>query len=82
MTLEALQVLGEPHLEAKDLQYEVGLLQQFLPLLGVLGPDEDFQQVIQVSFDLFAQHETMIARELPRVIARPQDQVIRLRYHD
>ena len=82
LDLEALQVLGEPHLEAEDFQDQVGLLQQGLPLPGVLGPDQDFQQVVQVPFDPFAQHEAVVAGEFARVVARPQDQVIRLRDDD
>ena len=82
LDLEALQVLGEPHLEAEDFQNEVGLLQQFLALPGVLGPDQDFQQVVEVPFDAFAQHEAVVAGEFAGVIARPQDQVIRLRDDD
>ena len=61
---------------------QVGLLQQFLPLPGVLGPDQDFQQVVQVSFDAFAQHEAVVPGEFAGVIARPQDQVIGLRDDD
>ena len=55
------------------------MLEQFLPLLGILRPDEDFQQIVQIPFDPFPQHEAVVPRELPRVIARPQNQVIRLR---
>jgi hypothetical protein len=46
-------------------------------LAGVLGPDEDFQQVVQVALDALAQHKAMIAREFAGVIAGPQDEVIR-----
>jgi hypothetical protein len=35
LDLEALQVLGEPHLEAADFQQQIGFLQQFLALAGV-----------------------------------------------
>ena len=37
------------------------------------------QQVVEVAFNAFAQHEAVIAGEFARVVARPQDQVIRLR---
>jgi hypothetical protein len=47
-------------------------------LASVLGPDEDFQQVVQVALDALARHKAMIAREFAGVIATPQDQVIRL----
>jgi hypothetical protein len=46
LDLEALQVFHQPHLEAEDFEYEVCLLQQLLTLPGVLGPDEDFQQIV------------------------------------
>ena len=54
------------------------MLQQFLAQLGVLGPNEDFQQIIEISFDAFAQDETVIAGEFAGMVAGPQDQVIRL----
>ena len=46
--LEALQVLGEPYLEAENFQYEVGLLQQLLAASGVLRADQDLQQVYRI----------------------------------
>jgi hypothetical protein len=47
-------------------------------LAAVLGPDEDFQPVVQAALDALAQHKPMIAREFAGVIATPHDQVIRL----
>jgi hypothetical protein len=61
--LEALQVLGEPHLEAGYLQNQIRLLQQFLAVSGVFRPNQDFQQVIQISFDPLSQQEAVISGE-------------------
>jgi hypothetical protein len=77
-----MPVLGEPHLEAQDFQHEIGLLKQLLTVSGVFRPDEDFQQVVQVPFDAFAQHKTVVAGEFARVIARPQNQIVSLRDDD
>ena len=66
--LEALQVLGQPDLEAEDFQQQVRLLQQLLALPGGLRPDEDFQQVVQITLDAFAQHEAVVAGELTRAL--------------
>ena len=79
LDLQALQVLGDSHLEAQDFQNQVGLLQQGLPLPIVLRSDQDFQQVVEIAFNPLAQHGAVVARKLVRVLARPQDQVIRLR---
>jgi hypothetical protein len=70
--LEALQVLGESHLEAEDFQVQIGLLQQGLSLPSVLGPDQGFQQIVQVAFDAFAQHEAMVAGKFAGMVARPE----------
>jgi hypothetical protein len=43
------------------------LLQQLLASLGVLGPDEDFQQVVQVAFDAFTQQEAVVAWQGNRI---------------
>ena len=67
--LEALQVLGEPHLEPKDFQHKVGLVQQLLAGSAVFRPNQDFQQIVQVPLNPFAQHETVVAGELTRVVA-------------
>jgi hypothetical protein len=74
--------LGKPHLESQDFENEVGFLQQLLTLAGVPGPNEDFQQVVQVAFDAFTQHEAVIPREFAGVITSPQNQVIRFRDDD
>jgi hypothetical protein len=42
----------------------------------VLGPNQGFQQVLQVWFDAFTEYKTMVAREFARVIATPQDQIM------
>src|ERR1022692_2099845 len=78
LDLEALQVLGEPHLEAEDFEHQVRFFQQGLALLGVLGLDQCLQQVIEIAFDAFAQHEAMVAGEFASVIAGPKDQVVGL----
>jgi hypothetical protein len=51
-------------------------------LAVVLGPNQHFQHFVEVPFDPFAQHETMIAREFAGVVARPQDQIVSLRHND
>jgi hypothetical protein len=56
----------------------IRLLQQGLPLPSVLGTDEDFQQIVQVAFDAFTQHEAVVARKSTCVMAGPQDQVVGL----
>jgi hypothetical protein len=60
--LEALQIPGQPHLGAEDFQHEVGVLQQFLALLAVLGPEQNVS--------------SKSAGELAPVVTRPQDQVV------
>ena len=42
-------------------------------------PDQYFQQFVEIPLNPFAQHEAVIAGKLAGVVARPQDQVIRLR---
>jgi hypothetical protein len=39
------------------------LCQQGLPLPSVLGTNQGFQQIVQVAFDAFPQHEAVIAGE-------------------
>ena len=77
--LEALQILGEPHLEAEDFQHEVGLLQQFLAWLAVLYPYQRLQQVVEVSLNAFTEDKAVIARELAGVVTGPEDKVVGLR---
>jgi hypothetical protein len=48
-------------------------------LPSVRGTDEDFQQIVQVAFDAFTQHEAVIAGKLGGMLARPENQVIRFR---
>jgi len=67
----ARQVTGQPHLETQDFQAQVRLFQQGLALPGVLGPDQGFQQVIQVALDPLAQHKTVVAGEPARVVTGP-----------
>jgi len=45
----------------------------FLKTEGVLLSDQDFQQVIQVPLDVFAQYEAVVAGKLARVIATPEN---------
>jgi hypothetical protein len=47
-------------------------------LPGIFGQDQCLQQIVQIPLNPFAQHEAVVAREFTRVIARPQNQVIRL----
>jgi hypothetical protein len=47
-----------------------------LPVLGVLGGDQGFEEVVEVSLGRLAEHETMVAGEPAGVIAGPQDQVV------
>ena len=77
--LEALQVFRQPHLEPQDLQGQVGVFQESLALPRVLGPDQRLQQGVQVAFDPLAQDKAVIAGEPARVVAGPEDQVIRFR---
>ena len=51
-------------------------------LLGVLRPDQGFQQVVEIAFDPLAEHEPMITGEAAGVVARPEDQVVSLGDHD
>jgi hypothetical protein len=73
-----LEVFRQPHLEAEDLRCEVGFLQQSLAVLGVLRPDQRLQQGVQVALDPLAQDEAVVAGEVARVVAGPEDQVIGL----
>jgi hypothetical protein len=63
-------------------QRQVGLLQQPLPIPGVFRLDQGLQQVVQVPLDPLAQHKPVVAGELARMVAGPEDQVIRLSDHD
>src|SRR5262249_53413491 len=47
---------------------EVGLLQQFLALASVLGPNQCLQQVVQVALDPFAQHEPFFTFRPPTTV--------------
>jgi hypothetical protein len=58
-----------------------GLPQQPVPLPRVARLEERLRQVVQVALDPLAQHKAMGAGDATRVVARPQDQVIRLREH-
>ena len=49
LDLEALQVLGESHLESQDFQHQVCLLQQLLTLLGIFRLDQGFQKIVKVA---------------------------------
>jgi hypothetical protein len=73
-----LQVLCEPHLEAEDLKQQVGPSEQYIPIAGVLGPDQRLQQLVKIALDAFAQDEAMVAREFAGVVTTPQDQVVGL----
>jgi len=66
-----MQVLGQPYLESQDFQREVGLLQQAVAVLGVLGLDQRLEQVVHVPLDPLAQDEAVVAREAASVIAGP-----------
>jgi hypothetical protein len=48
--------------------------------IGIM--DQGFQQAVEVALDPFAQHEAVVAREPTRVVARPEDQVVRLGDYD
>jgi hypothetical protein len=73
-----LQVFRQPHLEPEDLQREVGLLQQLLAVLRVFGSYQGLQQVVDVAFDAFSQHKTVVPRKFAGVVAGPEYQVIGL----
>jgi len=75
---QTLEVFGQPHLEPEDLERQVGLLEQALPGLVVLRSDQGLEQIAEVAFDALAQHETVVAREPARVVAGPENQVVRL----
>ena len=49
-----------------------------MTLLGVLRPDQDFQQIVEAPLDPLAQHEAVVTGEFAGMVAGPQDQVIRL----
>ena len=82
LDLQALQVFRQPHLEPEDLQRQVGVFEQPLAVLGVLGADQRFQQAVEVSLDPLAQHETVVTGELAGVVAGPENQVVSLGDHD
>ena len=52
--------------------------EQYIPLAGVLGPDQRLQQLVEIALDAFAQDEAMLAREFAGVVTTPQDQVVGL----
>ena len=82
LDLQALQVFRQPHLEAEDFERQVGFLEEPLAVLGVLRGDQRLQQVVEVSFDPLAQDETVVAGKLTRVVAGPENQIVRLGNHD
>ena len=82
LDLQALQVFRQAHLEPEDFQTQVGVFQQSLSVLRVLGTDQRLQQTIEVSLDPLAQDEAVVAGELTRVVAGPEDQVVSLGDHD
>jgi hypothetical protein len=49
--LQALQVFGQAHLEPEDFQRQVGFFEQSLAVHGVLGGDQCFEQVVEISLD-------------------------------
>jgi len=61
---------------------QVGVFQEPLAVLRVLGGDQRFQQVVEIALDPLAQHEAVVAGKLTRVVARPENQVVCLRDHD
>ena len=82
LDLQALQVFRQPHLEAEDFERQVGVFEQSLAVLGVLGGDQGFQQPVEVSLDPLAEHEPMVTGEAAGVVAGPEDQVVSLGDHD
>src|SRR5262249_14284378 len=75
---QALQVVGQAHLEAEDLQAHVGPGQKGLALARVLGLEQGLQQVVQALLHALAQGKAVVAGKAPGVLARPQDQVVGL----
>jgi hypothetical protein len=55
------------------------LLQEGLAIPIVLGSEEQVQQIVQITLNTFAKHETMIPGKFAGVIAGPQYEVICLR---
>jgi hypothetical protein len=66
-----------PRLAAKMAHWlaATNMFQQELVLPGVNHLDEDSQEIVQVPFNSFAQHETVVAGLFVREVAQPQDQV-------
>ena len=64
--ITTLKVFNWPHLETQNLQLQISSFEQWLLLPGVLGPDQRFQQVVQVAFDPFPKHEAVISGETCR----------------
>ncbi len=82
LDLQALQVFRQLHLEPEDLQREVGVFEEPLTVLGVLPPDQGFQQVVEVALDPLAQDEAVVAGEFAGMDAGLEDQVVSLGDHD
>jgi len=74
-------LLPNPALEPApdEFQHEVGLLQQFLAWLAVLGPSQRLQQVVEVALNAFTEDKAVMARELAGVVTGPEDEVVGLR---
>jgi hypothetical protein len=49
------------------------LFQQGLSLAAGLGPEEDFQEIVEVFSDAFSEHEAMSSGECTGVIEGPQN---------
>jgi hypothetical protein len=53
-----------------------------MAILRVLGGDQCFAQPVEVQLDPLARDETVVAGELARVVAGPENQVVSLGDHD
>ena len=79
---QALQILRQPHLEAEDLEREVGLFEQGLSRRVVASADERLQKAVERPLDPLAGDEAMVAGKPAGVSAAPENQVVGLGDHD
>jgi hypothetical protein len=78
----SLEVFRQAHLKPQDLQSQVGVLEQSLAVLGVLGRDQGLEQPLKVPLDPLAEPKAVAAGEPARGIAGPENEIVSRDDHD
>ena len=77
-----LLVVRQADLESQDLQQQIRRFEQGLALPLVFGLDQCFQQRVKLTFNPVPETKSMVPGEFPRVLAGPENQIIRFGDHD